>query len=187
MRFLVQIAHVQFAAEGQKQHEHDGREPYRKERDPHLPFPALLILVGHDRIGRIRRGGEAQADGLQQAFVGGSGQRLFQIRSRAGRGLPVKAQRAAGEAKGGFELFQRKRHAAAGGEHNDALNVRHPHSVAEVVGGAFQLPGQPPERLGKAQKQAFLFFGRAAPVFAEQVQAFFIGNFIVRNFFGEGG
>ena len=38
-----------------------------------------------------------------------------------------------------------------------------------------------------AQKQAFLFFGRAAPVFAEQVQAFFIGNFIVRNFFGEGG
>ena len=115
------------------------------------------------------------------------GQRLFQIRSRAGRGLPVKAQRAAGEAKGSFELFQRKRHAAAGGEHNDALNVRHPHSVAEVVGGAFQLPGQPPERLGKAQKQAFLFFGRAAPVFAEQVQAFFIGNFIVRNFFGEGG
>ena len=79
------------------------------------------------------------------------------------------------------------RHAASGVEHNDALIVRHPHSVAEVVGGAFQLPGQPSERLGKAQKQAFLFFGRAAPVFAEQVQAFFIGNFIVRKLFGERG
>lgn len=100
-------------------------------------------------LGVYARGGEAQADGLQQAFVGGSGQRLFQIRSRAGRGLPVKAQRAAGEAEGGFELFQRKRHAAAGGEHNDALNVRHPHSVAEVVGGAFQLPGPTSREAGK--------------------------------------
>lgn len=109
-------------------------------------------------------------------------------RSVAAPGVVCRQSAADGRGgRGRFELFQRKRHAAAGGEHNDALNVRHPHSVAEVVGGAFQLSGQPPERLGKAQKQAFLFFGRAAPVFAEQVQAFFIGNFIVRNFFGEGG